>query len=190
MSIPSILIIGIFLMSEALLLGINLKWRKTVQTQIRINDCVATHAHALKDSLETIEAHNRRINVLRKLAIATTLNPAALKSIKIWLNIESQMQNLQLLKWKWTQARWLIKRGCDSKDDIPNPLPSQPWRAQPRDLIGPKPLLWTATGLKEFYILLRSDKRKSGALINQSKQKWELKWTIKEHFLLKVVYGS
>lgn len=176
-------------------IAIQRDWRTLTQTQLRIDRCVATTAHALKTRLIQIEKSNRRIHALRGLILAAGpggLTQPAIQAARAALLAEVARQDALLAGWLAKQGLWLAKQGCDqSKGDVPMPLPALPWSIAdrgPADWIGPQALA-DESAREELYLQLSHPPRHSAALVRKEAHPnsigeimngtspWQTQWT-------------
>ncbi|MEK6579609.1 MAG: hypothetical protein AABZ55_10320 [Bdellovibrionota bacterium] len=117
-------------------------WRKEAESQLRLDRCVAQTSLRLKRSLNQLENINRHIRAIRMALVAATLAPEAVPALKSALRAEVAAQELLLLKWRSEQTAWIVKRGCDFRKDIPNPISNLAYRRPLPDLVGEQSLFW------------------------------------------------
>lgn len=169
--------------------GILHQWRKNVEQQFRLNECVAKAALKFKESLEDIDSTNFQISGIRySIAAAALLAPEALASLKIALKTEILRQEAILATWKLQEVKWVSQYACGKMGgDILTPLPRLNFRRDPPDLIGENGLSWIGVQPSEFKISARHKSRKAGAKIygnrnnNQSpksfiSKSWTAEW--------------
>jgi hypothetical protein len=142
MAIPIILAIFAIVGAGFGVWGLLRHWKSLVETQLRLDRCVAEKAVSLKSTLLTLEEENIAIEAARAAVVAGRLSPATAAATQAALALVFEQQELTLASWEITRLKWLTQRGCDGKGDIPFPLPSIPMSRLPEDAIGPNVLRW------------------------------------------------
>ncbi len=185
--VPMVVLMGILICLGIGTLVLRVKYRASVQTQRRLDQCVQAKTLQLRDLQNQIEKSNQRIKAERIAAAAalagSIMTPAALEAvqaIRTVIQAEARIQDALLLRWKWEQAQWAARRGCDSRDD-PSPLnllPEPKWYRDPPDLIGEKALVWRGRGEKTLAIRLSHEPRRSSSEVySNDKNHWNARWS-------------
>ncbi|MBY0470036.1 hypothetical protein K2X30_02635 [bacterium] len=145
-------------------------WKKLVETQFRLDQCVARASLKLKRHLNRIERMNTEMTLLRATIAAGTLVGEPLILLKSQLTGLALAQEADLTVWKTSRAAWISRVGCTEWRDRVSPLPEMPWVRDPDDVIGPKPLRWPETESKALEVHLARSPRAASAKI--SKEGW------------------
>lgn len=174
-----LLILGTaFALAMLALLGLSLRWRYHVQTQRRLDGCVAETARHLREVQRSIESANRRLQIERAaLATALAVNPTAAPPIRLTIQAEAAIQEARRMSWALTQAKWIARRGCDGKTDSFFPLPRLAWRRPPPDALGPRPLEWEPSVKKQLRIRLWRHPRYSAGTVVSESDDWRMRWS-------------
>lgn len=176
-SVPLLLITSILVGAMLTLLGLSLQWRVRVMTQKRVDDCVASHARDLRNTLAALEKGNARIRFERtSLLVALATQPGLVPTIRGIIQAEVLYQETLRAKWGLKQMTWIAKRGCDSKRDAFFPLPSMAWKRPPRDSLSELPLEWEPGRPKSLRIRLWSHPRYATALVENHEERWSARW--------------
>jgi len=165
-SVPMALILILVSSSAWGMVSLQSKWRKLVETQLRLDACVGKTALEFSRKMNLIENSNIRMKVIRATLLPASLEPSARSALQVALQAEFLWQETQLKLWRLKQATWILKRGCDSKSDIALPLPLMPWIREPADFLGPRPLRRTKEHVKEFKIALSHLPRHAAAKVS------------------------
>lgn len=185
--VPLVILMGVLICLGLGTLILRVKYRASVQTQRRIDQCVQEKTERLTTLQNRIEKSNQRIQFERYSAMALiaatpVLGPGALEALKVIRHViqaEARFQDALLVRWKWEQAQWIAKRGCDSRDD-PSPfnlLPSPAWRRDPPDLIGEKAMQWPDPENRSLSIrLTHGPRRSSSEVYSDDQNKWKARW--------------
>lgn len=140
-------------------------WRWKVETQLKLDRCIAKTALNLAERQARLRTMNREIDALRLALSAATLTPQAKPALLAALQIEVVRQDLELLRWNAVRAQWLAQRGCGGRPaKAIIPLPSLGWQRSPPDPIGPKGLRWIGR-TPEFHLEISNPPRYSAARV-------------------------
>lgn len=165
-------------------LGLMRHWRELTELQLRLDSCVGQTALDLRRMQSAIESSNRRIRALRAAQATASLAGQPPGSLTPLLEIEVAKQELELLHWRFRQAQWLFKRGCDGDQDLPLPLPSLSWHRDLPDMLGPQTLKWLPGTSPVLRLQLTHLPRAAAASVVQTTggwtggNSWKASWTI------------
>jgi hypothetical protein len=156
------------------------QWRSQVETQFRLDRCVARQARSFSKTLRDLERDDKRIKLIRLALISSPLaGPFAGQTaevLKVLLQATAIRQNIAITVWNTKRATWIVRRGCDGKRDIPFPLPAIPAQRPPDDLLGPQALNWEEQ--ETYRIELYHRPRRSAAMIETGeKHDYRAHWT-------------
>ncbi len=153
-------------------------WRFLVNTQLRLNQCVAKSAIILRDRLTAIETSNLAINGLRAsiLAAQIALQPHLIPPLQVTLMATVALQEGVLAEWKARSIAWLALQGCGKLGDLALPLPQLKYERRMRDTIGEQPLTWQGTMPEEFRVQVFHLPRKAAGRIRR-RDGWKADWT-------------
>lgn len=164
---PMVMILCLFLLAGLGFWQLMKDWRKSVETQLRLNRCVGEAAMTLRGHLNILEKANHGIKAARaaiqsaQAAKQFYLIPPLLKSIQALVSV----QEVQLSRWKVRQATWLVKMGCATLGDVPSVLPSLDVDREMADTAGQQPLHWVGERPQELKVFVQNGRRKSAAKI-------------------------
>jgi hypothetical protein len=159
-------------------------WRRNMETQLRLNRCVAEHALALRTHLNLIEGTNTSIQGFRvmiraaEVALQFEAIPPLIQSSEAVVLIQSG----SMATWEVKRAAWMIK-GCGKWGDIPVPLPIPPFRRGEPDTAGPQLLEWRGRKSDGLKIQISHWPRSAAAKIRPGSQSeflpglWGAEWT-------------
>lgn len=131
----------------------------------------------------TIETSNQRMQMERAAALAAAAPTfgESIEAAKMILAAEVALQETARLRWSTRQGLWIMRRGCDQRNDRILPLPNLRWTRPPPDPLGPRPLEWQGT--KRLQIALWGENRFSQATAEGNKNEamrygkfWNGKW--------------
>jgi hypothetical protein len=170
--------------------GLMRRWRHLTELQDRLDRCVGETALELRGSLTRIEDANRRMAELRAAQAIAAASGLAGETLAA-LEVQASLQDLELLRWKARQARWLAERGCDRVQDLPVPLPEMGWFRPPPDPLGPQPLRWQPGVPRDLKIGLFHSPRAAAARVSADgaampglriggfgSERWKAAWTV------------
>lgn len=150
--------------------GVFRHWRFLVELQFRLNQCVGSHALALKDSLNSIESQNQKIIEIRAAISSARAIPHLLAPLELAASSAALDQEITLARWGEKQIQWLASRGCDRKRDFAVPLPSLLYQRYPPDELGIQPLHWVGLGTPEFYLQISHSPRHAAAKVSKKNE--------------------
>ena len=186
MQFVMIAIMLVFLVSGLGVWSLMRSWRLNVQTQLRLNRCVASEALALKRQLNLIETTNFGIQAIR---LAIRAAEAGLQYELIPPLIEGStgitlLQEASMKHWEIRVVAWPIKK-CGQWRDQVQPLPDLK-KYLSRDLAdsaGPHPLNWRVGSRHEFKIQATHRSRGIAARVEVQQKSplrpvhWSAQWT-------------
>ncbi len=130
------------------LVGLIAHWHRLARDQLEIDRCVSTTARELRTWASSAESDDRRMKALRLALAPSTLLPPVRASLQAALQAVYLHQEYILVRYRATQARWMIRRGCDGKSsDLPVPIRFLPVRRDPPDATGPQALTWNRASI-------------------------------------------
>jgi hypothetical protein len=180
LQVPLVIGVAIATITALSILGLMRHWRSITELQLRLDECAGRTGIELKSRLESLEKANTRIKAIRAAIAATSALPygqAAKPPLEAALLVEVSRQEIQLSLWRAKMAAWLLRRGCDARNDLVLPLPALPWLRDPPDEIGPAPLRWTGKAAQTFTVRLGHPPRYSAAEVTKTNEgRWMAKW--------------
>jgi hypothetical protein len=159
--------------------GIAQHWTRLVRVQLELDRCVGRAALEFRGHLDSLERSNQRLRVLRA-AVGAALasgNPAAISAARGATSAQAGLQDLELLKWRHRQIRWILEAECRSRPPAPG-LPDLPFRRPPRDLWGETPLEWDAESPRRFSLIATRAGRQARAFVvgQKGSPAWAASW--------------
>ena len=188
MAIP--IILGILVTASAGfgVWGMLRHWKGLMETQLRLDRCVAEKAMNLKSTLSSLEQQNTAIEIARASVVAAQLIPGASEEAEAALAILIERQDATMQSWELARITWLARRGCGGMSDLPRALPAIPLTRLPPDVIGPNVLKWTEPPeLARFQIQLGHRPRAAAAEVIKSDgefqntdhaSNWQARWAV------------
>ncbi len=163
-------------------LGFLRNWRKLVETQLRLNQCVGEVALELRETLNLLGDSNQKINSLRLAIPAARIQPYLLTSLEVALAQIVASQEVLLFRWEIQKRKWFSLQGCGYPGDWAIPLPELSLRRNPPDSIGSQPLQWLGEEPSEFYLQIVHRSRGAAAQVergslDKKNKKWSATWT-------------
>lgn len=163
------------------------RWRTLAVLQLRLDSCVGRTAADARDDLSRVGKSNQRMEAVRA-AIALVPVPHLRAALDAELAAEMALQEGIRLRWDARAAGWLLRRGCDGRNDLPMPLPLFPYDRQPPDSLGPRPSRWGDPRDRELVILLRHSPRVARARVEPENGKeignessWKATWGVRSN---------
>jgi hypothetical protein len=169
-------------------------WRFLVETQLRLDRCVGEVAQGFRDSLNSLEASNRRIIQLRIAIQVAELEPWLIPPLQVILIAQAAQQDLIQARWEFRRVHWLVLNGCGKARDRAQPLPALKFIRNAPDSIGPQSLTWEGIMPENFEFQVSHRPRHAAAKVeggqgekvsvnlgspeSQSKTKWRANWSV------------
>ena len=129
--------------------GLLRHWRHLVELQLRLDQCVGSSSMEMKRTLTRVGQLNDRMQTLRA-ALLVPLHPAQQALLRALLETSYLEQEWEEGRWLWRRVSWRVRRGCDNGGDLPKLYPAYPWRRDPPDSLGHRPLVWNDADVSEF----------------------------------------
>ena len=176
LALPICLALTILMGGAIGVLTLRLNWRSQVQTQRRIDQCVQSRAMELVHLQNELEVANNALIAARAVK-HTAPAPPVVAAAAATIAAAVLLQELLRGSWRFKQALWLTRRGCDATADRPLPLPNLLWTRDPPDGDGPKPLHWDGDKSDGLSITLNHGLRFSAAKIKPDGLLWRADWS-------------
>jgi hypothetical protein len=166
-------------------LGVLRLWRHTVETQLRLNQCLGRSAQQFRDHLNGLLDENQEIRNLRKAIEAAEIEPWLIPPLRVLLEAVVLRQEITLVRWQVRCREWLVFQGCDpTHRDVAGPLPEFNFFRGPSDSIGAQPLRWMGVMPRSFRFQLKHAPRAAAATVQaeelyavaEEPEKWIAVW--------------
>ncbi len=145
-------------------------WRLQVETQLRLNRCVARAASDLRQHLDLLETTNSSIRGLRASvrAAQVSLQVELVTPLLGQIEVVAAIQQADRTRWKVRANVWTL-RGCGAWGDQVAPLPEVELSRGLRDDLGQQPLEWIGEKPSEFWIEAAHRPRSAAARVASRK---------------------
>jgi hypothetical protein len=154
------------------------QWTRQARTQLELDRCVGRAALEFRGHLESLERSNDRLRILRAAVTAALVssNSAAVSAARAATSAAAKLQDLELLKWRHRQIRWIAEAECRPLRPS-QALPDLPFRRPPRDLWGEAPLEWENGRPRRFSVFASRGGRHARAFVfGPAGSPWKASW--------------
>jgi hypothetical protein len=179
-ALPFVLLFALIFAGGMSLLYLRFQFRADVHRQRRLDQCIHDQASKLLSIQRSIERSNVIILAARATIAATSVSqPPVAAAARVALAAVVNKQNAELLLWEEQRGRWIVRSGCDGKNDRPlwfPGLPSLAWKRLPPDPIGQQGLQWVGEKSVPLKLVLKKGNRLSYAEVTHKKAQWHAHW--------------
>ena len=149
------------------------EWREKRDHQLLLDGCVAEQAQGMSRRLNRVQRLDQGIRLTRA-ALLVALEPGTRASLMATLETLGQLVHAEELAWNATAVSWLLRRGCGKlAQALPRPYPREPWRTEPPDPLGTRPLRWKEN--HELLLQIARPPRTSRAYVVRE-GRWKAQW--------------
>ncbi len=165
-----ILLIFFFSFSGFGIWGFLRHWRFLVEDQFELDRCVGKSALDFRDSLNSIETSNRRIQELRASILLVQIQPELIPPLQLALQGVVLYQEKIRNQWEWKRVKRFTGFDCSKRRDQAEPLPRLEFVRDPPDELGSQILHWPGTMPMEFYFRIVRSSRGAAARVFRNKE--------------------